>query len=236
MHSERSGGPDLSRTWSGRLLDVAAAVLPGVRRVRGQKESFAQAWEDANRAALASDRPLWVALGDSMTQGIGAASVEGGWVPRLNALLGEPFAVVNLSASGARVADVLEHQLPRMRALSASPVLVTVLVGANDMLTRGRRRAVPDRFGRVLEQLPPGRSVVATLPRRNAAARAANALIDAAAGDGRVHVAELRGPALSPIRGSLADDWFHPNDVGYARIAGLFEAPVRAAARLGGPV
>ncbi|EOD70633.1 hypothetical protein H480_00065, partial [Amycolatopsis vancoresmycina DSM 44592] len=83
------------------------------------------------------------------------------------------------------------------------------------------------RFGRLLAQLPPGRSVVATLPRRNAEARAINALIDA---DDRVRVAELRGPALSPVRGSLADDWFHPNDAGYARIADLFEAPVRAVA------
>ncbi len=107
---------------------------------------------------------------------------------------------------------------------------MTVLVGANDMLTRSRRRGVADRFARLLEELPPGRSVVATLPRRTAAARAVNALIDTAAADGRVRVADLRGPALGPIRGTLADDWFHPNEVGYARIAALFEAPVRATA------
>ncbi|MET8850775.1 GDSL-type esterase/lipase family protein [Amycolatopsis sp. NPDC004625] len=220
-----------SRTWSGRLLDAAAAVLPGVRRVRAQKNPFARAWDEANRTALASGRPLWVALGDSMTQGIGADDVDGGWVPRVNARLDPPFAVLNLSASGARIADVLDHQLPRMLALPAPPALVTVLVGANDMLTPARRRGTADRFARLLAQLPPGRSVVATLPRGNTAARAVNALIDAAAAEGRVHLAELRGPALSPVRGSLADDWFHPNDVGYARIADLFEAPVRAAAR-----
>lgn len=220
-----------SRTWSGRVLDAATAVLPGVRRVRAQKDPFARAWDEANRTALASGRPLWVALGDSMTQGIGAGSVGGGWVPRLNTRLGEPFAVVNLSASGARTADVLDGQLPRMLALPAPPALVTVLVGANDMLTPARRRGTAERFARLLAQLPPGRSVVATLPRRNAEARAVNALIDAAAAEDRVRLAELRGPALSPVRGSLADDWFHPNDVGYARIADLFEAPVRAAAR-----
>ncbi len=54
--------------------------------------------------------------------------------------------------------------------------------------------------------------------------------IDAAA-ENRVHVADLRSPVLSAVRGSLADDWFHPNDAGYARLANLFEAPVRAAAR-----
>ncbi|QKV73826.1 hypothetical protein [Amycolatopsis sp. Hca4] len=60
-------------------------------------------------------------------------------------------------------------------------------------------------------------------------------MIDAAAADKRVHVADLRGPALGPVRGSLADDWFHPDDVGYRRIADLFETPVRAAAAHRGP-
>lgn len=213
------------RTWSSRLLDVSAKVVPGIGRVRAQKEPFARAWASANHAALASGRPLWVALGDSMTQGIGAHDVEGGWVPRLNARLGRPFAVVNLSASGARVQDVLDDQLPR---LPAAPMLVTVLVGANDMLTPARRRDVPARFTELLDRLPPGRSVVATLPQGNAEARAVNALLDAAGAAGRIDVADMRGPALGPLRGSLADDWFHPNDVGYERIAGIFEAPVRA--------
>ncbi|WP_326953715.1 MULTISPECIES: SGNH/GDSL hydrolase family protein [unclassified Amycolatopsis] len=213
------------RTWSSRLLDVSAKVVPGIGRVRAQKEPFALAWAAANRVALESGRPLWVALGDSMTQGIGAHDVDGGWVPRLNARLGEPFAVVNLSASGARVQDVLDDQLPR---LPATPALVTVLVGANDMLTRGRRRDVPARFEALLDRLPPGRSVVATLPQGNTQALAVNALLDRAGAAGRIDVADLRGPALGPLRGSLADDWFHPNDVGYERMAGLFEGPVRA--------
>ncbi|WP_410636467.1 SGNH/GDSL hydrolase family protein [Amycolatopsis sp. cmx-4-83] len=215
------------------LLDVAAAVLPGVRRVRAQKEPFARAWAEAERAALGSGKPLWAALGDSMTQGIGAETVTGGWVPRLNTRLGEPFAVVNLSASGARIADVLDTQLPRLAALPAPPALVTILVGANDMLTRPRRRGTPARFAELLARLSAGRAVVATLPRGNAEAREINALIEAAATRGRVHLAELRGPALAPLRGSLARDWFHPNDVGYERIAGIFEPPVRAAVGLG---
>ncbi|WP_370961928.1 SGNH/GDSL hydrolase family protein [Amycolatopsis sp. cg9] len=212
------------------LLDVAAAVLPGVRRVRAQKEPYARAWAEAGRTAVGSGRPLWAALGDSMTQGIGADTVAGGWVPRLNARLGEPFAVVNLSASGARIADVLTGQLPRLHALPAAPALVTVLVGANDMLTPARRRGTPERFAELLAGLPVGCSVVATLPRGNPEARAINALIEAAADRGQVHLAEFRGPALGPLRGSLAADWFHPNDVGYARMARIFEAPVRAAA------
>ncbi|MEA5360707.1 SGNH/GDSL hydrolase family protein [Amycolatopsis sp., V23-08] len=213
------------RTWSSRLLDVSAVLVPGIGRVRAQKEPFARSWASANRLALASGRPLWVALGDSMTQGIGAHDVDGGWVPRLNARLGRPFAVLNLSASGARIQDVLDAQLPH---LPEAPTLVTVLVGANDMLTPSRRRDVPARFATLLERLPPGRSVVATLPQGNAEARAVNALLDEAGAHGRIEVADMRGPALGPLRGSLASDWFHPNDVGYESIAGIFEGPVRA--------
>ncbi|WP_039916996.1 SGNH/GDSL hydrolase family protein [Amycolatopsis azurea] len=215
------------RTWSGRALDLASVVLPGVRRVRAQKIPFARAWSEANQEALVSGKSLWVALGDSMTQGIGARTVSGGWVPRLDARLGDRFAVVNLSMSGARIADVLDDQLPRMLALT--PALVTVLVGANDMLTPARRRGVEKRFIDLLDRLPAGRSVVATLPHGNAAADTVNALLDTAGARGRIQVADMRGPALGPLRGSLADDWFHPNDVGYARIAGIFEGPVRAA-------
>ncbi|OXM53707.1 GDSL family lipase [Amycolatopsis thailandensis] len=218
------------RTWSGRVLDLASVVLPGVRRVRAQKIPFAHAWSEANQKALTSGKPLWVALGDSMTQGIGARTVSGGWVPRLEARLADRFAVVNLSTSGARIADVVDDQLPRMLTLPAAPALVTVLVGANDMLTPARRRGVEKRFTDLLDRLPAGRSVVATLPHGNAAANAVNALLDASAASSRIHVADMRGPALGPLRGSLADDWFHPNDVGYTRIADIFEGPVHAAA------
>ncbi|EME60954.1 SGNH/GDSL hydrolase family protein [Amycolatopsis decaplanina] len=218
------------RTWSGWALDVASVVVPGVGRVRAQKIPFALAWSEANQAALSSDRPLWVALGDSMTQGIGARTITGGWVPRLNTRVGGRFAVVNLSTSGARVADVLGDQLPRMLTLPSAPALVTVLIGANDMLTPARRRGVENRFAELLDRLPAGRSVVASLPHGNATANAVNALLDTAGARGRIQVADMRGPALGPLRGSLAEDWFHPNDVGYARIAGIFEAPVRTVA------
>jgi acyl-CoA thioesterase-1 len=215
-----------------RPLDVAAALVPGIRRVRAQKEPFAAAWRDANSEVLRSGAPLWVALGDSMTQGIGAPGITGGWVAQLRARLaadGHELGVLNLSVTGARVADVLAEQLPRMLALPSAPALVTVMAGANDMLTRARRQGVAAEFAELLASLPTGRSVVSTLPRGNAEALAVNALIDRAAARGEVYVADLRGPALGPLRGSLADDWFHPNETGYTRISHLFEAPVRKA-------
>ncbi len=86
--------------------------------------------------------------------------------------------------------------------------------------THGRRRARSTSAG----PLP--------APRRNKHALAINALVDDAAAAGRVRVADLRGRTLASMRGTRAEDHFHPNERGYAGIAdafakaiGLIESP-----------
>ena len=58
------------------------SLLPGVRATKRQVEVFAEAWRSHNDDVLttlsANDR-LLVALGDSLTQGIGASSIETVW-------------------------------------------------------------------------------------------------------------------------------------------------------------
>lgn len=141
-------------------------AVPGVGRVAAQTRPYAAWWRARNLEALADDGPLWVVLGDSMSQGIGASSVERGWVPRvLDALHARDVGVrvVNLSFSGARVGDVLERQLPAMRSLGVPPDAVTVMVGSNDLLRRSLRRALVARYDELLERLPRG-TLVATTP------------------------------------------------------------------------
>ena len=207
------------------LRSVVDRVIPGVARVRAQKEPFAAAWRAANAAALPGDGPLWVALGDSMTQGIGAADISGGWVSQLRdrlAAQGRPVRVVNLSVTGARVRDVVDDQLPRLRALGVTPDLVTVLIGANDMFPRSRREPAVGQYAALLDALPAGRAIVAPLPQRNGPARAINALIDRAAARGQVRVATFPRASLWSLFGTLAEDHFHPNERGYAGIAAAF--------------
>jgi lysophospholipase L1-like esterase len=206
-------------------MSLASRLIPGVGRVHAQVPIFAAAWAAANAEALHGDQALWVALGDSMSQGVGAQSITGGWVGQLQAQLaagGEQLRLVNLSVTGARVRDVLDDQLPRLRELGVEPALVTVLVGANDMLLRRRRVAAVGSFARLIDELPAGRTVVGNLPRRNREALAINGLIETAEAVGQVRVADLRGGRLRDIRGTLADDHFHPNERGYARIATAF--------------
>jgi lysophospholipase L1-like esterase len=211
-------------------MSLASRVIPGVGRVHAQVPVFASAWAAANSDALTSNGKLWVALGDSMSQGIGAQSISGGWVGQLQvelAAAGPPPRLVNLSVTGARVRDVLVDQLPRLREIGVEPDLITLLIGANDMLFRSRRIAAVGFFAQLIDQLPAGRTVIGTLPRRNQEALAINALIEAAEAAGRVRVADLRGGSLRSIRGTLADDHFHPNELGYARIATAFAAAIR---------
>lgn len=211
-------------------MSVTMRLIPGVRRVHDTIVPFARAWDQWNAEALRASGPLWVALGDSMSQGIGASDITGGWVGQLYSRLAAseaPMRLVNLSTTGARVRDVLGTQLAQLRELGVEPDLVTVLVGANDMLRRSRRDAAVGGFRQLLGELPAGRSVVATLPRRNPQSLAIDAMIDSAAAAGLVRIAEMRTRTVPTLRGTLADDYFHPNEVGYRSIADRFAAVLR---------
>lgn len=143
MTPDMGHGPPLrAGGWARIPRAVAGHLFPGVGRVHARVPEFADAWLASNDEAMAGSGPLWVALGDSMSQGIGARSFRGGWVGQLHAqflMEGYRVRLVNLSSTGARVRDVVETQLPRLGAIDPAPALVTVLVGANDMIPRNRR-------------------------------------------------------------------------------------------------
>lgn len=99
----------------------------------------------------------YVALGDSLTEGLCDASrmpngQYRGWADRLAQLLAHtrsdraPFRYANLAVRSRRVRHVLEEQLPH--ALSLRPDLVSVLVGANDLVGS---RTDPKRLAGELE-------------------------------------------------------------------------------------
>lgn len=215
-------------------LHLLSHLLPGIAHVHAQGAHFAEAWQRSNALAETGTGPVWVALGDSMSQGIGAGAIEGGWVGQLRSRLietGVPVRLINLSVTGARVSDVVRFQLPELAALGHPPALVTVLVGANDMFPPARRRGAVPAYSELLAALPRGRSVVGTLPRRNSAALAINALVLAAAARGDVRIADMRGMTVRSLWGTRAEDLFHPNERGYAWIARRFQPAVEATLR-----
>jgi lysophospholipase L1-like esterase len=215
---------------NGPVMQTLGRIMPGVAEVQRQVEPYAAAWRTANREALTGWHIRWIALGDSMTQGIGASSPEAGWVGQLAQRQRVPVDVINLSQSGARVEDVISDQLPAWRALAPAPrgEIVTVLIGSNDVLSPRHRQLLAEAFAELLEQLPAG-AIVSSVPSPAGPAKAANELVRAAAAAG-----DIRGVFPSQLdpgawRGRLAADRFHPNDAGYAMIADTFAGQVSAA-------
>ena len=174
---------------------------------------------------------LYVALGDSAAQGVGASRPDRGYVgqlaQRLRDATGQPVQVINLSVSGAKIQDVIDDQLPILNGLDAD--LVTVAVGGNDM-----RSADHDAFEVALERLAaalPDDTLIADVPyfmhgrwERNADAAAA-LVRQVAAREGLtvvpLHAAQERR-GWSAMLTDFSADWFHPNDRGHGVWADAF--------------
>ncbi|GAB3446735.1 hypothetical protein GCM10027517_29440 [Phycicoccus ginsengisoli] len=219
---------NLSARPAGPVLTALSWALPGVREVRSQTAPYAAFWRASNAAALEQDGPLWVALGDSMTQGIGASAPDRGYVGQLRdhlAAAGRAHRLVNLSVTGARVQDLVTHQLPALERLVGGgevPDLVTVVIGSNDVLSPRSRAGLAGRFEAMLDRLPPG-AVVANLPNPQSEARRVGTVLRERAARGELVVADIRAHGPRTWRGRLAADRFHPNDMGYAGMARVFD-------------
>jgi acyl-CoA thioesterase I len=197
----------------------------GVAAMRGDCAAFASHWQVHNHRTLTEAGPLWVVLGDSTAQGLGASSPEWGYVGQVLAQLrlrtGQRWRVLNLSTSGALIRDVLGDQLPR---LPAAPDLVTCGIGVNDIMYTAPSRLLRDL--RALVGALPDETVVLDLPLPAGmwgilgwlsvpyVARINRAIHKAAQARG-LPVAEVSAHFLRPWGGKFASDCFHPSQTGY---------------------
>ena len=206
----------------------------GVATLRADRKSFAAYWaahnervrdERASDPAAAHD-PLWVVLGDSTAQGLGAPGPKGGYVgqavSQLRRTTGQHWRVLNLSVSGALTRDVLAEQIPVL--YDEKPDLVTCGAGVNDILfsapaklfadLRALLAAVPDKT--VLLDLPlmsgfwgiVGRISVPYTSRMNRVVREV-------ALERNLPVAEVSAHFTPPWVGKFGVDNFHPSQDGY---------------------
>ncbi len=197
-------------------------LRPGVATTLDAVAAFRDAWDTTNATARTGVGPLWLVLGDSTAQGIGAPEPDRGYVGQLRALLeardGQPWRVLNASRSGARVRDVVNRQVRWLDELPEPPDLVSAAVGANDIAWRpGSRRVTRDLLA-LLDRLPPG-AVIATLPKGLSPRRAValNERIRAEAPRRGLRVADVWAHTGPPWVGNLAADHFHPSEQGYRR-------------------
>jgi lysophospholipase L1-like esterase len=179
----------------------------------------------------------YVALGDSLTVGIGdpVAGVESlNWVERLARAM-QPKRCTNLAKRGQTSAQLLAGQLPQ--ALALQPDVVSVLIGGNDaMLNEWSEEGFHSNYHAILSALKPTgatiltmtmadiepcllreyqqmmKLVLARIRRVNHIVRQVSAEFDALC----IDLEEV--PSLQKMSLISADN-IHPNMLGYARIA-----------------
>jgi len=181
-----------------------------------------------------SRRPLrMVWLGDSTACGQGVHDADDALPLRVAAGLDRPVEVRVVARGGARAADVLRDQLPRLEGIAPDVVLVTV--GANDASHLTPRRRFARHYRELVRGLPGGTTTVllgvpdmgGAIPRRVQPLRAFSEwrgrcldgeirLIARDAGAVYVDIAGQTGPAFRRYRERLyAEDRYHPDDAGY---------------------
>jgi lysophospholipase L1-like esterase len=132
-----------------RLKPVACLIVAALVCAVGGREDCAGAARARRGGGRARPRPVvYLALGDSTGVGVGAE--HGGYAARLYSRIerARPGSrLVNLCATAAATADLLSAQVGRVG--EARPTLITVGVGANDLI-----RGVPaETFARNFEEI-----------------------------------------------------------------------------------
>lgn len=204
------------------LPKLFGLVFDGVAEIERQVVPYAEAWHEHNTAAMQADGPLWVALGDSSSQGIGASAWDYSWVMlvlhRLRERTGESWRLINLSMSGGRFDDVVDSQLPVVESHLPDADLVTCVIGSNDMMWRRRTDPVLKDATEVAARLPRG-TVLSHLGGPGNRRRSVNTAFSDAAANRDYDLFNIwHWP--SP-KHALAADRIHPSDLGYEYMADL---------------
>jgi lysophospholipase L1-like esterase len=101
----------------------------------------------------------YVALGDSLTAGVGATRKEDTYPYRYASKLGAPVQVTTLGIPGASAATVLADEAPKLDTLG--PVVVTLLIGTNDIRNFGLLADFRSNVEKIVrEAKAPGTSVI----------------------------------------------------------------------------
>lgn len=193
-----------------------------------QLARYQKYWSKTNLKPINPKDFIYVALGDSAAQGIGASEPDKGYVgliaKELQQNSKEEVKVLNLSKSGAKIADVLKIQLPLYEKLGlTNRHLITIEIGANDIISFDSQQ-----FEKEMDELMsklPKQTVISDVPsfagsrygRYEPRVLQANEIIHRLASDHGLKPAELhkRVAANHGIR-TFAADIFHPSDHGYS--------------------
>lgn len=155
-----------------------------------------------------------VAFGDSLVEGVGA-SAGNDFVSVVGRTLGVP--IINKGKSG----DTTANGLARIEeVLAEDPGIVLVLLGGNDVLRRIPKKETFSNLGTIVERLQSSGAVIVLLGVRG------GILGDGYAGDYEALAKQYHAAYVSNVLEGLITnskymyDGIHPNDQGYAIVAG----------------
>ena len=214
--------PRLRRKRRLDLPKIIGRFSDGVAEVDAQVEHYHQQWDAANELARRQEGPLWVALGDSSSQGVGASTWENGWthqvLDRLRSATGESWRLINLSISGGRFLDVADRQVPVLNTMLDKPQLVTCVIGSNDLMWRRGVGGITSDANRTVDRVPEG-ALVSKLNGPGPRPKLLNEIFDRGASTKNHQLFNIWNWPSG--RGALASDRVHPSDVGYQHMTEL---------------
>ncbi len=126
--------------------------------------TYKKFWDKQQQAT--SNELVYVALGDSAAQGIGASTPDSSYVKILATTMekrtGKPVRIINLSKSGAKIKDLIGEQLPKLHGLH--PDIITVDIGANDIAQGTSQVDMTKGYEEIIRAVSPYQVVFANLP------------------------------------------------------------------------
>lgn len=204
-------------------------------KLKSDVNGFANYWKKHN--STSTGEILYIALGDSTAQGLGATSPMRGYVgltaKALEQKTGKGVKLINLSVSGARIPDVTKVQLPMLSGHNLSSATVTLAIGAND-LKKHDRQAFTRNFEELVSQLPK-QTVVADIAyfgggryrHLEPEVVEMNKVITNLVEKYGLKLAELHKITKERERiGVHSVDWLHPSNKGYKNWAEAFKQPL----------
>jgi acyl-CoA thioesterase-1 len=211
--------------------------LMSILELRSHLESYAEYWKERIKERGSF---VYVALGDSTAQALGASNPALGYVSLIAQAISttkqRKVRIINLSQSGARVADVLATQLPQLKRYKKID-LVTVGIGSNN-IRRWDQVVFYSEISQLAGALPKTKSVIATVPyfggrvRANKQVSLAGDIIKQAASANKLAVSDLY--SVTRAQRSLRNytfDFFHPNNRGYRLWFEAFWEPIEPIVR-----
>lgn len=192
-----------------------------------QPGRYAAYWQRRNQQPAQPNEILYIALGDSTAQGIGANKPQNGYVGLVARAIeknkNQPVKILNFSKTGAKIDDALNRQLAKLGSYNITKeTIITIEIGANDM-----NNFEPKKFEKQMDELMsrlPKQTIISDIPYFGGGLNRGSQPNVEQANKIMYRLAEKYGFELASVHErtkndtslrTFAADWFHPSTYGY---------------------